>query len=127
MKYTEALKKLFEVMEGRPEITEVKFNRKDDSFDVISGNNIHVCFGDEFRNKMKSNNKITNKYNTGDRVKTKIHFMNDPRTTVEATIIGIELIICTNEIRYKINFGDDLNDCNNTGYVYEDDIIELLS
>lgn len=51
MRYTEALRKLFEVMKGRPDIKEVKFNRENDTFDVISDTGIHVCFGDEFRNK----------------------------------------------------------------------------
>lgn len=50
MRYTVALRKLFEVMEGRTDIDEVKFNRKNDSFDVISSGGVHVCFGDEFRN-----------------------------------------------------------------------------
>lgn len=49
MRYTEALKMLFKIMEGRPDIIEVKFNREEDSFDVISNNCIHVCFGNEFR------------------------------------------------------------------------------
>ena len=31
MRYTEALRKLFEVMEGRPDIKEVKFNRENDT------------------------------------------------------------------------------------------------
>ena len=51
MRYTEALRKLFEVMEGRPDIKEIKFNRENDSFDVISDTGVHVCFGDEFRNR----------------------------------------------------------------------------
>ena len=51
MRYTEALRKLFEVMEGRPDIKEIKFNRENDSFDVISDDGVHVCFGDEFRNR----------------------------------------------------------------------------
>ena len=51
MRYTEALRKLFEVMEGRPDIKEIKFNRENDTFDVISDTGIHVCLGDEFRNK----------------------------------------------------------------------------
>ena len=50
MRYTEALRKLFEVMEGRPDIKEVKFDRENDSFDVISDTDVHVCFGNEFRN-----------------------------------------------------------------------------
>lgn len=51
MKYTEALRKLFEVMEGRPGICQVKFDRENDSFDVIGNDSVHTCFGDEFRNK----------------------------------------------------------------------------
>lgn len=51
MRYTEALRKLFEVMECRSDIKEVKFNRENDSFDVISDTGIHVCFGNEFRNR----------------------------------------------------------------------------
>lgn len=54
MKYSEALKKLFEIMEGRPDIKEVKFNRENDTFDVIGDNIIHVCFCDEFRNKQNT-------------------------------------------------------------------------
>lgn len=51
MRYTEALRKLFEVMEDRPDIKEVKFDRENDSFDIISDTGVHVCFCDEFRNK----------------------------------------------------------------------------
>lgn len=51
MKYTEALRKIFEVMEGRPDIKEVKFDRENDSFDVSSDTGVHVCFGNEFRNR----------------------------------------------------------------------------
>lgn len=65
-------------------------------------------------------------YNIGDKVETKIHFMNDPRTTVEATICGIELVGNT-IIKYKINFSDDCNGGTSSGYVYESDIIRLLS
>lgn len=49
MRYTVALRKLFDVMEGRTDIDEVKFNRKDDSFNVITSSGVHVCFGSEFR------------------------------------------------------------------------------
>ena len=48
MKYIEALMKLFEVMQGRPDILEVKFDRENDSFDVITKDGIHVCFCNEF-------------------------------------------------------------------------------
>lgn len=52
MRYTDALRKLFEVMEGRPDIKEIKFDRENDMFDVISNNgDRHICFGSEFRNK----------------------------------------------------------------------------
>lgn len=51
MRYTQALRKLFEVMEGRPDILSVKFNRESDSFEVVEDTGIHICFGDEFRNK----------------------------------------------------------------------------
>ena len=53
MRYTDALRKLFEVMEGRSDILEVKFDRENDSFDVISNNGgVHMCFGKEFRYDM---------------------------------------------------------------------------
>jgi len=51
MRYTVALRKLFEVMEGRTDIFEVKFNRNDDSFEVVSDTGVHICFGSEFRNE----------------------------------------------------------------------------
>lgn len=51
MKYTEALKMIYEIMENRPDIKEIKFDRDNDSFDVISSDgHIHMCFGKEFRN-----------------------------------------------------------------------------
>ena len=53
MKYTEALRKLFEVMEGRTDILKVEFDRENDSFDVISNDGIHICFGNEFRSAHK--------------------------------------------------------------------------
>ena len=58
MRYTEALRKLFEVMEGRPDIKEIKFDRENDSFNVISDTGIHVCFGNEFRKSNKDEIKI---------------------------------------------------------------------
>lgn len=51
MRYTEALRTLFKIMECRPDIKEVKFDRENDSFDVISDIGVHICFGSEFRNK----------------------------------------------------------------------------
>lgn len=49
MRYTEALRKLFEVMQGRTDILEVKFDRENGKFKVISNNGIHVCFENEFK------------------------------------------------------------------------------
>ena len=49
IRYSEAVFKLFEVMEGRTDILEVKFDRENDCFDVITESGIHICFGNEFR------------------------------------------------------------------------------
>ena len=69
-----------------------------------------------------------NKYNVGDRVKTKIHYQNDKRKVVEAIIIGVELDNETN-IKYKIEFEPELDKkqgCTGCeGYIDESDIIEL--
>ena len=46
---------------------------------------------------------MKNKYNIGDKVKTKIHYQNDKRKEVEAIVIDIELENKTN-IKYKIEF-----------------------
>ena len=70
-----------------------------------------------------------NKYNAGDRVKTKIHYQNDKRKVVEAIIIGVELENETN-IKYKIEFEPEelykKQGCTGCeGYIDESDIIEL--
>ena len=52
-----------------------------------------------------------NKYNVGDRVKTKIHYQNDKRKVVEAIIIGAELDNETN-IKYKSEFEPEELDKN---------------
>lgn len=49
MRYTEALRKLFEIMQGRTDILEVKFDRENDLFYVITNNTVHMCLGNEFR------------------------------------------------------------------------------
>lgn len=50
-KYVENLRKLYEVMESRPDIVNVNFNREENSFDVVSENGgVHVCFCSEFEN-----------------------------------------------------------------------------
>ena len=46
---------------------------------------------------------MKNKYNIGDKVKTKIHYQNDKRKEVEAIVLGIELGNETN-IKYRIEF-----------------------
>lgn len=61
MRYTEALKKLFEVMDGRSDINEVKFDRENDTFDVITTSGTHVCFGSEFRNKCSDESHFKSK------------------------------------------------------------------
>lgn len=53
MRYTHALRKLFEIMEGREDIEKVVFDRKDDKFTVFSNNAEHICFGNEFRDSAK--------------------------------------------------------------------------
>lgn len=51
MKYTKALRMVYEIMENREDIKEIKFDRDNGSFDVISPNgDIHICFENEFRN-----------------------------------------------------------------------------
>ena len=72
---------------------------------------------------------MKNKYNIGDKVKTKIYYQNDTRKEVEAVIIGVEL---DNEtyVKYKIKFEPEELDkeqgCTGCeGYINETDIIDL--
>ena len=72
---------------------------------------------------------MKNKYNIGDKVKTKIHYQNDKRKEVEAIVLGIELENKTN-IKYKIEFEpeeiDKKQGCAGCeGYINESDIIDL--
>ena len=72
---------------------------------------------------------MKNKYNIGDKVKTKIHYQNDKRKEVEAIVVGIELENETN-IKYKIEFEPEEPDkkigCTGCeGYINESDIIDL--
>ena len=71
------------------------------------------------------------KYKIGDTVRTKINYLNDKRTEVEATIRGVELEDDGN-IKYKIHIEPDEHDkkyhptcTGSTGYVDQDDIIKL--
>lgn len=71
---------------------------------------------------------MINKYNIGDKVRTKIHYTNDTRKEVEAVIHGVELD--GNIIKYKIYFNANEYDkefgCTGCkGYVREEDILEL--
>ena len=71
---------------------------------------------------------MKNKYNIGDKVRTKIHYANDQRKEVEAVIHGVELD--GNIIKYNIHFDANEYDkeygCTGCiGYVGEEDILEL--
>lgn len=74
---------------------------------------------------------MKNKYNIGDKVRTKIHYQNDKRKEVSATIYGIELTEY-DTVKYKIKFEpeelDKKHGCTGCeGYVNESDIIGLCS
>lgn len=74
---------------------------------------------------------MKNKYNIGDKVKTKIHYQNDKRKEVEAIIISVEFENKTNNVKYKIEFEPEELDkeqgCTGCeGYVNQDDIIQLV-
>ena len=43
------------------------------------------------------------KYDVGTKVRAKIHYLNDPRSEVEAVICGIEIDGKKNKIKYKID------------------------
>lgn len=75
---------------------------------------------------------MLNKYNLGDRVRTKIHYKNDKRTEVDALIYGMEIIDAHGNIRYKILFESDALEkkqgcTGSSGYVDQEDIIGLCS
>lgn len=54
-RYTVVLKMLAKIMEGRPDIIEVKFNQQNGSFDVVDdGGYTHVCFLSEFKKGSES-------------------------------------------------------------------------
>lgn len=79
-------------------------------------------------NKMKQSNMGKNKYNIGDKVKAKIHYVNDSRREVEAIII--EIIENSYNIMYLIWFeldeiGKILGSTGGCCYIDQDDIIGL--
>ena len=73
---------------------------------------------------------MLNKYNLGDKVRTKIHYENDKRTEVDAIIRGMEIIDETDNIKYKIWFEPEESSKKQgwtgcIGYVDQDDILGL--
>ena len=104
MRYTVALRKLFEVMEGRTDIDEVKFNRENDSFDVISSSGVHVCFGNEFRNSHNTGYKKI-KWSGDDP-----HSMMTSYTKVfDYKQIGFRIMYCADDLlRLVDNTTDDM-------------------
>ena len=72
---------------------------------------------------------MLNKYNLGDKVRTKIHYDNDKRKEVDAIIRGMEIIDETDNIKYKIWFEPEESSkkqgCTGCiGYVDQDDILD---
>ncbi len=70
------------------------------------------------------------KCDIGTKVRTKIHYMNDPRSEVDAVICGIEIDGEKNTIKYKIHIEPTKDDMEmgctgRIGYVDQDDIICL--
>ena len=73
---------------------------------------------------------MKNKYNIGDRIRTKIHYQNDKRKEVEASILAVELETRTDKVKYKIHFEpeewDKKQGCTGCeGYIDENNIVEL--
>lgn len=71
---------------------------------------------------------MKNKYNIGDNIRAKIHYQNDKRKEVEATILSVKLE--TDNVLYKINFKPEEEDkkqgCTRCeSWIDQDDIIEL--
>ena len=70
---------------------------------------------------------MKNEYNVGDRVRTRIHYQNDNRKEVEATIVGVELN--SDNVKYRINFEPEEYEkehgCTGCeGYINQNDIIK---
>lgn len=68
------------------------------------------------------------KYDIGTNVRVKIHYMNDPRSEVDAVICGIEIDGEKRRIKYKINMEPTEDDrkmgcIGSTGYVDQEDIV----
>ena len=76
-------------------------------------------------NNMSKYNIEDIKYRIGDKVRTKIHFINDPRKETDAIINGV--ILEENEIKYKIwmepDEWEEKGCIGGWGYVGQDDIL----
>lgn len=71
------------------------------------------------------------KYDIGTKVRTKIHYMNDPRDEVDAVVCGIEINGEKNKIKYKIHMEPTKEDremgcTGSVGYVDQDDILNMF-
>lgn len=70
------------------------------------------------------------KYDIGTKVRARIHYINDPRSEVEAIICGIEIDGEKDEIKYKIHMepSEDEKEMGCTGsigYIAQDDILSM--
>lgn len=113
-----------------------KYSLNDFEFDK-DGMHSAIYYDDESYNIMNiydisNDNSTLNKYNIGDCVRTKIHYTNDKRTEVIATIIGV-FKNDAGGIDYKISFGREQGEdsmctsCDeDEGYVGEEDIISKV-
>ena len=75
---------------------------------------------------------MKNKYSIGDKIRARIHYQNDRRTEVEATILSIELDSRNDNAKYKIKFAPEdpaveLGCTGCEGYINQEDIIEVLT
>lgn len=72
---------------------------------------------------------MKNKYNVGDKVRTKIHYKNDKRKEVDAIILEVK--IKKDNVSYRINFeageyNKKEHSCTGCeGYINQNDIIGL--
>lgn len=101
----------------------------DESYNIMNIYDISNDGGDT-----KDSNSTLNKYHIGDWVRTKIHYINDKRTEVNATIIGV-FKNDAGGIDYKISFCREERECSmctsscdscDEGYVGEEDIISKV-
>lgn len=70
------------------------------------------------------------KYDIGTKVRAEIHYMNDPRSEVEAVICGIEIDVKKNKIKYMISIEPteeekEMGCTGSTGYIDQDNILNV--